>query len=152
MKDSIIIHCSATREGQNITAADIDRWHRQRGFWSIGYHYVIRLDGSIEAGREVSADGAHCMGWNERSVGICYVGGLDAQGKPKDTRTDAQRASLKRLVEALRIVFPNIEQVLGHRDTSPDLDGNGIITPNEYLKACPCFDVLSEFGTRKEAK
>ncbi|WP_394707662.1 N-acetylmuramoyl-L-alanine amidase [uncultured Bacteroides sp.] len=149
MKDSIIIHCSATPEGRDVTAADIDRWHRQRGFWSIGYHYVIRLDGSIEQGRDVCLTGAHCMGWNERSVGICYVGGLDEHGHPKDTRTDAQRASLIRLVKALRMVFPSISQVLGHRDTSPDLDGNGIITPNEYMKACPCFDVLPEFENLK---
>mgnify|MGYP002569076850 CR=1 FL=1 len=78
----IVIHCSATRAGQNITAADIDCWHRARGFWSIGYHYVIRLDGTIEPGRDVTLDGAHCMGWNQRSIGICYVGGLDKEGRP----------------------------------------------------------------------
>ena len=94
MKDTIIIHCSATRAGQNITAADIDCWHRARGFWSIGYHYVIRLDGTIEPGRDVTLDGAHCMGWNQRSIGICYVGGLDKEGRPADTRTDAQRTAL----------------------------------------------------------
>ena len=82
MKDTIIIHCSATRAGQNITAADIDCWHRARGFWSIGYHYVIRLDGTIEPGRDVTLDGAHCMGWNQRSIGICYVGGLDKKAAP----------------------------------------------------------------------
>lgn len=84
MKDTIIIHCSATRAGQNITAADIDCWHRARGFWSIGYHYVIRLDGTIEPGRDVTLDGAHCMGWNQRFIGICYVGGLDKEGRPAD--------------------------------------------------------------------
>ena len=77
MKDTIIIHCSATRAGQDFTATDIDRWHRQRGFRSIGYHFVIRLDGTIEPGRDVALDGAHCTGWNHRSIGICYIGGLD---------------------------------------------------------------------------
>lgn len=91
MRDTIIIHCSATRAGQDFTAADIDRWHRARGFRSIGYHFVIRLDGTIEPGRDVSLDGAHCTGWNRRSIGICYVGGLDKEGRPADTRTEAQR-------------------------------------------------------------
>lgn len=146
MKDAIIIHCSATRAGQDITAADIDRWHRERGFWSIGYHFVIRLDGTIEPGRDVTLDGAHCMGWNQRAIGICYVGGLDKDSRPADTRTEAQRAALVRLVEALRLVFPSVKQVIGHRDTSPDLNGDGIISPNEYMKACPCFDVRKEFN------
>ena len=102
MKDAIIIHCSATRAEQDITAADIESWHRARGFWTIGYHYVIRLDGTIEPGRDVTLDGAHCMGWNKRAIGICYVGGLDKDGRPADTRTDAQRTALIRLVKALR--------------------------------------------------
>ena len=131
MKDTIIIHCSATRAGQDITAADIDCWHRARGFWSIGYHYVIRLDGTIEPGRDVTLDGAHCMGWNQRSIGICYVGGLDKEGRPADTRTDAQRTALIRLVKSLQLAFPNVKQVIGHRDTSPDLNGDGIVTAEE---------------------
>ena len=128
MKDAIIIHCSATRAEQDITAADIESWHRARGFWTIGYHYVIRLDGTIEPGRDVTLDGAHCMGWNKRAIGICYVGGLDKDGRPADTRTDAQRTALIRLVKALRLVFPGVKQVLGHRDTSPDLNGDGVIS------------------------
>lgn len=83
MKDAIIIHCSATRAEQDITAADIESWHRARGFWTIGYHYVIRLDGTIEPGRDVTLDGAHCMGWNKRAIGICYVGGLDKGRSPR---------------------------------------------------------------------
>lgn len=143
MKDTIIIHCSATRAGQDFTATDIDRWHRQRGFRSIGYHFVIRLDGTIEPGRDVALDGAHCTGWNHRSIGICYIGGLDRNGRPADTRTEAQREALVRLVEDLRLVFPSLKQVIGHRDTSPDLNGDGIISPDEYIKSCPCFDVKS---------
>lgn len=146
MKDSIIIHCSATRAEQDFCAADIDKWHRARGFWCIGYHYVIRPDGTIEPGRDVTLDGAHCMGWNQRAIGICYVGGLDKNNRPADTRTDAQRASLIQLVASLRLTFPSVTQVLGHRDTSPDLNGDGIISPNEYMKSCPCFDVRAEFG------
>ena len=75
MRDTIIIHCSATRAGQDFTAADIDRWHRARGFRSIGYHFVIRLDGTIEPGRDVSLDGAHCTGWKilHTNNTICYI-------------------------------------------------------------------------------
>ena len=138
--DSIIVHCSATKAGQDFTATDIDRWHRERGFNGIGYHYVIRLDGKLEKGRDVALAGAHCKGWNERSVGICYIGGLDENGRPTDTRTNAQKRVLYQIIMDLQREY-NILQVLGHRDTSPDLNGDGVIEPYEYVKACPCFDV-----------
>ena len=148
--DSIIIHCSATRAGQDLTAKDIDRMHRARGFSQIGYNYVIRIDGAVEKGRSLAVDGAHCntkgfseSSYNKHSVGICYIGGLDANGKPADTRTIAQKAALRELVAKLCKEYEIIE-VLGHRDTSPDLDGSGEVEPKEYIKACPCFDVRSE--------
>ena len=122
----IIIHCTATKEGQNFTVDDIRRWHRQRGFNDCGYHYVIRLDGCIEKGRPIETVGAHCMGHNSRSIGIAYVGGLDAEGRPKDTRTAAQKASLSFLVAMLRKAYPE-SKVYGHNAFSS--------------KACPCFDV-----------
>ena len=139
--DSIIIHCSATPCGKDFTAADIDRWHRQRSFNGIGYHFVIRLDGSIENGRPIDKPGAHCIGWNNRSIGICYIGGLDSCGHPADTRTPAQKKAMKQLIERLLKEFFSIRTILGHRDTSPDLNGNGLIEANEFIKACPCFDV-----------
>ena len=142
--DSIIIHCSATRAGQDLRAKDIDRIHKQRGFSQIGYNYVIDLDGMVENGRPLSIDGAHCN-TNKHSVGICYIGGLDASGKPADTRTIAQKTSLRELVAKLCKEY-DIVEVLGHRDTSSDLDGSGEVEPAEYIKACPCFDVRSEFS------
>lgn len=138
--DSIIIHCSATRQGADFGAADIARWHRQRGFRAIGYHYVIRLDGTLEKGRPIEQAGAHCKGWNATSIGICYIGGLDTNGKPADTRTPEQIETLAKLVKELQRKY-GIRQVMGHRDTSPDRNGNGEIEPEEYIKACPCFDV-----------
>lgn len=138
--DTIIIHCSATKRGADFSAADIDRWHRQRGFRGIGYHYVIRPDGTIEEGRPVEEIGAHCKGWNQHSIGICYIGGLDGLGHPADTRTDAQKRAMRELVIQLQSVYP-IKGVIGHRDTSPDCNGNGVVEPWEYIKACPCFDV-----------
>ena len=147
--DSIIVHCSATKAGQDFTVADIDHWHRQRGFNGIGYHYVIRLDGKLEKGRDVTLAGAHCKGWNERSVGICYIGGLDENGRPADTRTNAQKRVLYQIIIDLQREY-NILQVLGHRDTSPDLNGDGVIEPYEYVKACPCFDVKEFLRSGRE--
>ena len=126
----IIIHCSATPEGKSFTVADIDQWHRQRGFRCIGYHYVISLDGSVHAGRPISEEGAHCQGHNAHSIGICYIGGLDSLGKPKDTRTPQQKKALKNLVNQLKNQYPNAK-VHGHNEYAP--------------KACPCFDVQEEF-------
>ena len=128
--DSIIIHCSATPAGRHVTAADIRKWHLARGFTDIGYHYIIYLDGSIHTGRPLSQTGAHCRGHNTGSIGICYVGGLDALGtSPADTRTDAQRRSLRSLVAQLLDTYPGAT-VHGHREFA--------------AKACPCFDVATE--------
>lgn len=127
----IIIHCSATQEGKNYTVADIDSWHRQRGFNGIGYHYVIYRDGSIHVGRALAEPGAHCKGHNALSIGICYIGGLSIEGKPKDTRTAVQKASLRALVEQLQEEFPQAT-IHGHNEFS--------------AKACPCFDVKNEFA------
>lgn len=126
----IIIHCSATPEGRDYTVADIDSWHKQRGFKCIGYHYVIYRDGSTHTGRPLTNIGAHCTGHNANSIGICYIGGLASDGKtPKDTRTPQQREALRTLVERLKTEYPNAT-VHSHR---------------EYAnKACPCFDVKTQ--------
>ena len=142
--DTIIIHCSATKAGQDIKAKDIDRMHRARGFNQIGYNYVIDLDGTVETGRPLTVSGAHCIGYNDHSVGICYVGGLDAAGKPSDTRTPAQKAAMDKLINDICQVH-DIVELLGHRDTSPDLNDNGIVEPFEWIKMCPCFDVREEY-------
>lgn len=149
--DSIVIHTSATREGQDVRMSDIDKWHKERGFACCGYHYVIDLDGKVEVGRPLSMDGAHCntkglsgKPYNKHSVGICYVGGLDKDGNAKDTRTEAQKKSMRELIDSLMDKYPIIE-VIGHRDASPDQNGDGQITRNEWIKLCPCFEVRAEF-------
>jgi len=127
----IIIHCSATREGQHIDAATIDKWHKERGWRMIGYHYVVLLDGIIEYGRPVKDIGAHCKGHNSKSIGICYIGGVEQDGTtPKDTRTCEQKEALKLLIRVLKLLHPDAE-VYGHRDFSS--------------KACPSFDAKTEY-------
>lgn len=152
--DKIIIHCSASKEGQNLTVEQIDKMHRQRGFAGIGYHFVIYLDGSIHDGRDISKVGAHTTGYNTGSIGICYVGGLDKNGRIKDTRTCRQKNSLYQLVKELMKIYP-IKEVKGHRDYSPDTNGDGVISKYEWIKGCPCFEVsdfLKEYGLDKLLK
>lgn len=129
--NEIIVHCAATPEGKNFKAADIDRWHRERKMKCIGYHYVVDLDGMVEPGRPESEIGAHCLGHNQYSIGVCYVGGLAADGKtPKDTRTAAQKEALLALLNKLRAKYPNAS-IHGHRDFA--------------AKACPSFDATREY-------
>lgn len=126
----IILHCSATPEGRDYTVADIDRWHKQRGWQGIGYHYVVYRDGSVHPGRPVEQIGAHTSGHNANSIGVCYIGGVAADCKtPKDTRTPAQRAALRDLVELLRAEYPNAT-IHGHREFAN--------------KACPSFNVKTD--------
>lgn len=156
----IVIHCSATQNGKQLrnkteTAAQvIDRWHQQRGFkrqsWTyrtfnphlqhIGYHYVIDTDGTVETGRKVGETGAHVKGHNHNSIGICLVGGVAIDGKNYGRYTAKQWQALHRLLRELESQHPSAK-ICGHRDLSPDLNGDGTITPNEWLKDCPCFDV-----------
>lgn len=129
--NEIIVHCAATPEGKNFKAADIDRWHRERKMKCIGYHYVVDLDGTVEPGRPESEIGAHCLGHNQYSIGVCYVGGLAADGKtPKDTRTAAQKEALLAMLKKLRAKYPKAS-IHGHRDFA--------------AKACPSFDATTEY-------
>lgn len=140
----IIIHCTATRAWQDYNADDIRRMHKAKGWADIGYHYVVRLDGTIENGRDVDKIGAHVSGHNANSIGVVYVGGLDNQGNAKDTRTENQKNALLNLLLDLRQLYPSAS-IRGHRDFSPDLNGNGTIEPNEWVKQCPCFDAKAEY-------
>lgn len=123
----IILHCAATPEGKNFTAADINRIHIQRGFRKIGYHYVIDLDGTVEKGREENENGAHTIGYNSKALGICYIGGVAKDGKtPKDTRTEAQKVSLYKLLKELIEKYNlTLDDVHGHYEFAN--------------KACPSF-------------
>ena len=131
MINEIIIHCTATPEGRECSVDEIRRWHRQRGFSDIGYHYVVHLDGSVENGRDVNVSGAHCSGHNANSIGVVYVGGVAKDGRtPKDTRTQEQKATLASLLIDLRKLYPRAK-IHGHRDFAN--------------KACPSFDATKEY-------
>ncbi|MFJ3470080.1 N-acetylmuramoyl-L-alanine amidase [Pseudomonas sp. NPDC090203] len=143
----LVVHCSATAPSQDIGAREITQWHIQRGFDTLGYHYVIRRDGSLETGRPENAIGAHVKGHNAKSVGVCLVGGVNRSGQPENNFTDRQFATLRRLLDQLQSRYPKA-RVLGHRDLSPDLNGDGKITPDEFIKACPSFDVSAWLNTR----
>ena len=140
----IVVHCTATRAWQDFDVDDIRRMHKAQGWADIGYHYLIKLDGTIQAGRDVDIIGAHVSGHNANSIGVVYVGGLDNQGKAKDTRTENQKCALLNLMMDLRRLYPKAK-ISGHRDFSPDKNGDGTITPDEYIKACPCFDAITEY-------
>ena len=127
----LIVHCSAVRPGQRSSAKDINDWHREKGWNGIGYHYVVRRDGSIELGRPIEEVGAHCVGHNSHSIGICYEGGLNAAGVEADTRTPEQKVALRKLLEELHEQFPKA-MIVGHHDLNPG-------------KPCPCYDVVTEY-------
>jgi N-acetylmuramoyl-L-alanine amidase len=140
----IVIHCSATKVTDDYTPEKLLKDHLARGFRTYGYHYYIRKDGTLVPMRPLSEMGAHAEGYNTNSIGICYEGGLDSAGKPADTRTEEQKRSMLELLEELTGTYP-IQHLNGHRDLSPDTDGNGIVEPKEWTKQCPCFDVEEAF-------
>ena len=135
--NQIIVHCSATPPSMIVGADDIKQWHTAKGWSDIGYHYVIRRNGEIEKGRDVTRAGAHAKSHNDESIGICLIGGIDENGKADDNYRIIQYQSLKTLIHILEITFP-IESVLGHRDL-----------PN-VNKECPCFDVQSWLAFENE--
>ena len=127
----IIVHCTATPEGRDVTVDEVRRWHKAQGWNDIGYHYMVYRDGTVHEGRNVDVAGAHCYGHNSKSIGVVYVGGYATDGKTaKDTRTAEQKEALLRLLKELRALYPNAV-IYGHRDFA--------------AKPCPCFDARREY-------
>jgi N-acetylmuramoyl-L-alanine amidase len=141
----LVVHCTATPEGREFHRADIDKMHRARGFNGIGYHYLICLNGAVEIGRPEAVVGAHVAGHNAHSIGVSYVGGVDAKNRAKDTRTPEQKLALVNLLTDLKRRYPKA-RILGHRDFSEDKNHNGRIDPYERIKECPCFDAIPEYA------
>jgi N-acetylmuramoyl-L-alanine amidase len=129
--NEIIVHCTATREGHDVSVEDIRKWHLDRGWSDIGYHYVVLLNGTVAKGRPVEKVGAHVAGRNKNTIGVVYVGGLNKFGSPKDTRTSEQKNGLLKTLEQLISDYPKVSNISGH---------------NQYAnKACPCFNVGQEY-------
>lgn len=141
----IVIHCTASRCTSTLTPEALDAEHRRRGFNSCGYHFYITRGGQVHVMRDIALTGAHAKGYNSHSIGIAYEGGLDANGQPADTRTPEQKQVLIALLRQLRNTYP-AARICGHRDLSPDLNGNGVIEPQEYIKMCPCFNAEKEYA------
>lgn len=130
--NEIIVHCTGTVPSKSTTVEAVRKYHKEHNGWKdIGYHYLIYLDGSIHQGRPIDQVGAHCKDHNTGTIGICYVGGLLSNKKTGDTRTNEQKKALTELIKALKICFPTITKVRGHRDYS--------------IKPCPCFDAKAEY-------
>ena len=129
----IVIHCSATRCDRSFPLEAVIACHRARGFATVGYHYYVTRDGTVHAGRPLYQEGAHATGYNRHSIGVCYEGGLNAQGVPADTRTAAQKDTLLKLMKRLKTDYADA-RIIGHRDL-PDVH-----------KDCPCFDAHKEYA------
>ena len=149
--NQIVIHCTATPIDVDYTFEKLIADHKARGFSTCGYHRYIKKDGTVYNGRHFDVVGAHAgKGFNAKSIGISYEGGIIAGGNPnnpkhaKDTRTEAQKKSILRCIEEA-LAYGKITSIVGHRDLSPDLDGNGIVEPKEWIKQCPCFNAIPEY-------
>lgn len=139
--DFIVVHCSATKPSQDIGAAEIRKWHVEDNGWSdIGYHQVIRRSGAIELGRPLHVSGAHAKGYNSVSCSVCLVGGINPNGRPENNFRPKQFVALRKTLDYWAAIYP-AAKILGHRDLSPDTDGDGVVEEHEWLKDCPCFDV-----------
>ena len=129
--NKIIVHCSATPESKDVTIDTIRKEHvEDNGYSDIGYHWIIPLSGSVEKGRPESISGEHSKDFNKNSIGVCYIGGVDKDMNPKDTRTEGQKETLKCLLEDIKDRYPNAE-IIGHRNISS--------------KDCPSFDAKLEY-------
>ena len=147
----IAIHCSATKENDTLTEMELEKSHRQRGLNGTGYHYYIRKNGDIKNTRPIRKPGAHARGHNTSSIAICYEGGLNRHGVPKDTRTEWQKHSMIVLLKTLLIDFPKCH-ICGHRDLPQMADDNLQVEPESWLEECPCFDTAREYGYLQEGR
>ena len=129
--DYIVVHSTATHEGQDFTVEQIRKVHKAKGWGDIGYHYVVYRDGTLHLGRDVDLAGVHARNYNAHSIGIVYVGGCEkTSSKAKDTRTQAQKATLRETLKKLRTLYPKAK-IVGHK--------------NLNATACPSFDAKTEY-------
>jgi N-acetyl-anhydromuramyl-L-alanine amidase AmpD len=137
----LVVHVTATPPSADIGVKEVRAMHKAKGWADIGYHAVIRRNGKVEPGRALDQIGAHVEGFNSISVGVSMAGGVNAKGVPENNATPEQMASLERVLREWSALYPKAK-VCGHRDLSPDQDGDGMIEAGEWIKACPCFDAI----------
>lgn len=138
----IAVHCTAS--SQTMTVKGLEMEFKRKGWKNPGYHYVVSTDGVVHQMLDEAKVSNGVKGYNSVSVNVAYIGGIDAQGKAVDNRTSAQKKSLRLLLKMLRGRYPKA-LIQGHRDFSPDLNGDGKISKNEWIKACPCFEAKEEY-------
>lgn len=138
----IAVHCTAGN--QNATVRDLELEFKRKGWKAPGYHYVITADGKIHQMLDTEKVSNGVKGFNSVTVNVAYTGGIDAKGKPEDNRTDAQKDSMRKLLKLLKQKFPEAV-IQGHRDFSPDKNGNGVVDSWERIKDCPCFNAKTEY-------
>ena len=139
----IAVHCTASH--QSMTIEGLKQEFKRKGWVNPGYHYVVSPDGKITQLLDEDKVSNGVKGYNSVTINVAYIGGIDTNGKPIDNRTDAQKASLHSLLKMLHKKYPTAV-IQGHRDFSPDLNKDGKITPNEWMKACPCFNAKEEYS------
>lgn len=139
----IAVHCTASHQSQTIEG--LKQEFKRKGWINPGYHYVVSPDGKITQLLDEEKVSNGVKGFNSVSINVAYIGGIDTNGKPIDNRTDAQKASLRSLLKMLHKKYPTAV-IQGHRDFSPDLNKDGKITPNEWMKSCPCFNAKEEYS------
>ncbi len=139
----IAVHCTATQQKTTSIASLKAHWSAL-GWKKPGYHYVVMPSGKVEQLLDESQVSNGVQGYNSCLINVAYVGGIDNNGKAVDNRTEAQKAALYFLLEQLRFRYPQAV-IQGHRDFSPDLNQDGKITSNEFIKQCPCFDARAEY-------
>lgn len=139
----IAVHCTASH--QSMTIEGLKQEFRRKGWVNPGYHYVVSPDGKISQLLDEEKVSNGVRGYNSETINVAYIGGIDTNSKPIDNRTDAQKASLRSLLKMLHKKYPTAV-IQGHRDFSPDLNKDGKITSNEWMKACPCFNAKEEYS------
>ena len=138
----IAVHCTASSQMTTIRGLEME--FKRKGWKNPGYHYVVSADGVVHQMLDEERVSNGVKGWNSQLINVAYIGGIDATGKATDNRTEAQKKGLRALLKLLRGRYPKAV-IQGHRDFSPDLNGDGKITRNEWIKACPCFEAKEEY-------
>ena len=141
--ERIFVHCTASHQTASVN--DIKNEFKRKGWKNPGYHYIVDPGGAIHQLLDDDKVSNGVRGYNQTAINVAYIGGIDAEGKATDNSTEPQKKALAKLLRLLRSRYPDAV-ILGHRDISPDTNGNGTVDPWERIKECPCFDAKTEYA------